>query len=84
MEGTGVILAEPRVLESVGAVDLVCVRKEEPEVAEGLVRDKFKVRKGVLVGGGVPKVSDERFAGSPGGGGRPHGGGRVVEVGWHC
>jgi hypothetical protein len=84
MEGAGVVLAEPRVLESVGAVDLVCVGKEEPEVAEGFVRDEFKVREGVLVGDGAPKVSDERFAGSLGGEGGPHRGGRVVEAGWHC
>jgi hypothetical protein len=71
-------------LKLVGAVDLVCVRKEEPEVAEGLVRDKFELRKGVLVSGGSSKVSDKGFVRGPGEGGRPHGGGRVVEAGWHC
>jgi hypothetical protein len=72
------------VLEGVGAVDFVCVRKEEPEVAKGLVRDELKLRKGVLVSNGPSKVGDEGFVGSPGKGGRLHGGGRVVEVGWHC
>jgi hypothetical protein len=44
MEGTRVVLAEPRVLEGVGAVNLVSVREEEPEVAEGFARDKLKAR----------------------------------------
>jgi hypothetical protein len=67
-----------------GAVDFMCVRKEEPEMAEGLIRDEFKLRGSVLVGGGSSKVSDEGFVGGPGEGGRPHGGGGVVETGWHC
>jgi hypothetical protein len=72
MEGTRVVLAKPRVFEGVGAVNLVNVREEEPEVAEGFVRDKFKARKGVLVSGGLPKVRNEGFVGGPGEGGRPH------------
>jgi hypothetical protein len=84
MKGARVVLAEPGVLESVGAVDFMCVREEEPEVAEGLVGDEFKARKGILVSDGSSKVSDEGFVRGPGKGGRPHRGGRVVEAGWHC
>jgi hypothetical protein len=84
IKGAGVVLAEPRVLKVVGAVDLVCVRKEEPEVVEGLIWNEFEARKGVLVSGGPSKVSDKGFVRGPGKGGRSHGGGRVVEVGWHC
>jgi hypothetical protein len=84
VKGARVVLTEPRVLESVGAVDFVCVRKEEPEVAEVLVWDEFKLRESILVGGRLPKVGDEGFVGGLGRGGRPHGGGRVVEAGWHC
>jgi hypothetical protein len=83
IKGAQVVLAEPRVLEGVGAVDFVCVRKEEPEMAERLVRDEFKLRESVLVSGGSSKVSDEGFAGGPGEGWRPHGGGGVVETSWH-
>jgi hypothetical protein len=71
MKGARVVFAEPRVLEGVGAVDLVSIRKEEPEVAEGLVQDELEARKGILVSGGPSKVSDEGFVGSPGEGGRP-------------
>jgi hypothetical protein len=84
MKGARVILAEPRVLESVGAIDFVCVRKEEPEMAEGLVRDEFELRESVLVSGGSSKVGDEGFVGGLGEGGRPHRGGGVVETSWHC
>jgi hypothetical protein len=84
VEGTRIVLAEPRVLESMGAVDFVRVRKEEPEVTEGLVRNEFKLGKGVLVSGGPSKVSDEGFAGSLGEGGRLRGSGWVVKTGWHC
>jgi hypothetical protein len=72
VKGARVVLAEPRVLEGVGVVDLVCVREEEPKVAEGLMRDKFKARKGVLVSGGSPKVCNEGFVRGPGKGGRSH------------
>ena len=84
MKGAQVVLAEPRVLESVGAIDFVCIRKEEPEVTEGLVQDKFELGKGVLVGDGLSEVSNEGFVGSLGEGGRPHKGGGVVETSWHC
>jgi hypothetical protein len=84
VKGARVVLAEPRVLEGVGAVDFVCVRKEKPEVVEGLVRDKFKPRNGVLVSGGPSKVGNKGFVRGSDEGGRPHGGGRVVEAGWHC
>ena len=84
MKGARVVLAEPRVLESVGAIDFMCIRKEEPEMAEGLVRDEFKLGKSVLVGGGLSKVGDEGLVGGLGEGGRPHRGGGVVEMSWHC
>jgi hypothetical protein len=84
MKGARVVLAEPGVLEGVGAVNFVCVGEEEPKVTEGLVGDEFKVRKGVLVSDGLSKVSDEGFVRCPGEGGRLHRGGRVVEAGWHC
>jgi hypothetical protein len=63
MEGTQVILAEPGVLEGVGAVDLMSVGKEEPEVTEGLIWDELELGKSVLVGGWSPKVSDEGSVG---------------------
>jgi hypothetical protein len=84
VKGARVVLAEPRVLEGVGAVDLVCIRKEEPEVTEGLVGDELKARKGVLVSGRSPKVSDEGFVGGLGRGRRSHRSGWVVEASWHC
>jgi hypothetical protein len=72
------------VLKGVGAVDFVCVRKEEPEIAERLVQDELKLGESVLVSGGSSKVSNEGFAEGPGEGGRLHGGGGVVEMSWHC
>jgi hypothetical protein len=84
MKGTRVVFTEPGVLEGVRTVDFVCVGEEEPEVAEGLVRDEFKMRKGVLVSGGSSKVSNKGSVRDLGEGGRPYGGGRVVEAGWHC
>jgi hypothetical protein len=84
IKGARVVLAEPRVLEGVRAVDFVCIREEEPKVAERFVGHKFKARKGVLVSSGSPKVSNEGFVGDLGRGGRPHRSGRVVEASWHC
>jgi hypothetical protein len=84
VEGTRVVLAEPRVLESVGAIDFVRVREEEPEMTEGLVWDEFKLGKGVVIRDGPSKVRDEGSAGSLGEDWRPHGSGWVVKTGWHC
>jgi hypothetical protein len=84
MKGAQVVFTEPRVLEGVRAVDFVCVREEEPEMAEGLIRDEFKLRKGVLVSGRLSEVGDEGSVGCHGEEGRPHGGSGVVEAGWHC
>jgi hypothetical protein len=84
MKGARVVLAEPRVLESVGAVDFVCVGEEEPKVAEGLARDEFKLGKSVLVGEGPTKVGNERFVGVSSEVGGPHRGSGIVEAGWHC
>jgi hypothetical protein len=84
MKGARVVLAEPRVLESVGAVNFVCVGKKEPEVTKGFVWDEFELGKGVLVSGRPSKVSDEGFVRGLCEGRRPHGDGRVVEAGWHC
>jgi hypothetical protein len=51
------------VLEGVGAVNLVHVREEEPEVSEGFVWDGFELGKGVLVGNRLPKVRDKGSVG---------------------
>jgi hypothetical protein len=72
MKGARVVLAEPRVLKGVQAIDFVSIREEEPEVAEGFVGDEFKARKGVLMGDGPSKVGDERFVGGLSREGRPH------------
>jgi hypothetical protein len=46
-------------LEGVGAVDFVCLRKEEPEVVEGFPWDKLELGKGVLVGSGLSEVGSK-------------------------
>jgi hypothetical protein len=56
----GVILAKPGVLEGMRVVNFVCLREEEPEMAEGLPWDKLKLRKGVLVGGRSSEVGNKR------------------------
>jgi hypothetical protein len=84
MKGTRVVLAEPRVLKGVRAIDFVSVGEKEPEVAERLVRDEFKARESVLVGDGLSKVSDEGFVRGLSEEGGPYWSGRVVEASWHC
>ena len=54
-----VVFAEPGMLDGVGAVDFVCLRKEEPEVVEGFPWDKLELGKGVLVGSGLFKVGSK-------------------------
>jgi hypothetical protein len=59
MEGTRIVFTEPRVLEGMRAVNFVRVREEEPEMTKGLIRDKFELGKGVLVGDRSSEVSNE-------------------------
>jgi hypothetical protein len=63
MEGARIVFTEPRMLKGVGAVDLMRVGEEEPEVTERFAWDELELGKGVLVGGWLPKVSDEGFVG---------------------
>ena len=63
VKGAQVVLAEPRVLEGVGAVDFMCVREEEPKMTEGLVRDELELGKSILVGGWPSEVGDKGSVG---------------------
>jgi hypothetical protein len=84
MEWAGVVLAKPGVLKGVRVVDLVCLREEKPEVAEGLSRDKLELGKGVGIGSGVSEVGHEGTVRCFGEVRRPYGSGGVVETSWHC
>jgi hypothetical protein len=57
---SGVVFAEPGVLEGVRVVDFMGLGEEEPKVAEGFPKNKFELRNGVLIGDWSSKVSNER------------------------
>ena len=59
VEWTGVVLAEPRMLEGVRAVNFVCSGEEEPEVVEGLSGDELKMGKVILIGGGLSEIGHQ-------------------------
>jgi hypothetical protein len=59
MEWTGVILAEPGVLEGMRVVNLVHLGEEEPKVVKGFSRDKLTLGKSVQIGGGASEIGHQ-------------------------
>jgi hypothetical protein len=84
VEWAGIVFAEPGMLDGMRTVDFVGLREKEPKMVEGFSRDKFELRKSVLVGGGPSEICHKGVNGCLGWEGRPQGGNGVVETSWHC